>query len=583
LFYNLGFLVLPLEWFREAFFFLKKKRRAKKKNRCVFNISLFPTFVHMKRYQNLLLSILSGVLFGLGWPPNGIPFILFIAFVPLLFLEDNIAKDLGGAKIWRVIGNAYIAFIVWHIISVWWIWNASDYGVVMAIAINASFMAIAFGLYSWTKRYFQKKETPYFLLIIFWIAFEYFHLDWDLSFPWLNIGNAFAKYPSLIQWYEYTGIFGGSLWILLLNIGFYKLFRLLNQSFQIKKIIAPGVWIIILIATPIIISTFRYSNYKETVNPVDIVVTQPNMDPYGDQYTAPPQEVIQRIIKLSEPLLDSNTTFLLAPESAIQEHLQEPDFNYSTSYGSRTISIPMLKKFLINYPKLNLLIGVSSYKFLDKPTTTARTTNSGALYDEYNTALFLNRFDRREHYHKSQFVPGAEKMPFQKLLAPFQQIAFDLGGTVGSLGYDTDRKVFTSANGKYKIAPLVCFESVFGEFTNGYVQNGAQLLFIITNDGWWGNTSGYKQHLLFSSLRAIETRRSIARSANTGISAFINQRGDIYNKTEYWVRDARKATLNANDAITFYVRFGDYIGRLSAFVAVLFLLISFSMMLRKRI
>lgn len=536
----------------------------------------------MKHYQNLILSILSGVLFGLGWPPNGIPFILFIAFVPLLFLEDEIAKDLGGAKTWRVMGYAYLAFIIWHIISVWWIWNASDYGAVMSIILNASFMTVAFGLYSWTKSYFSRREAPYLIFLIYWIAFEYFHLDWSLSFPWLNIGNAFAKYPSVIQWYEYTGTFGGSLWILLLNIGFYKLYRLFSESKEYKKSLLFSLWLIALIAAPIILSTVRYTNYIETENPVDIVVIQPNMDPYGDQYSAPPQEVIHRIIKLSEALLDTNTVFILVPESAIQEHLQEPHFNYSTSLGSGTISIPMLNNFISGYPNLNMLVGASSYKFLKEPTVTARTTKSGAFYDEYNTALFLNRFDKREHYHKSKFVPGAEKMPFQKLLAPFQQIAFDLGGTVGSLGYDTERKVFTSADGKYKIAPLVCFESAFGEFTNGFVQNGAQILGIITNDGWWGNTSGYKQHLIFASLRAIETRRSIARSANTGTSGFINQRGDIYEKTEYWVRDAKKATLNANDEITFYVRYGDYIGRLSAFTAVLFLLISFSMMLRQK-
>lgn len=536
----------------------------------------------MNRYQNIFLSILSGVLFGLGWPPKGIPFILFFAFVPLLFLEDKIAHDRGGAKTWRVMAYAYLAFIVWHIISVWWIWNASDYGAVMSILLNASFMTIAFGLYSWTKSYFSKSTTPYSIFLIYWIAFEYFHLDWALSFPWLNIGNAFAKYPSIIQWYEYTGTFGGSLWILLLNIGFYKLYRLIFQEKEYRKSLLYSLGLSLLIAVPVVFSLIRYTNYIETDNPVDIVIVQPNMDPYGEQYTAPPQEVIERIKTLSQPLLDSNTIFILAPESAIQEHLQEPYFNYSTSLGSRTISVPLLNKFISNYPNLNMIVGASSYKFLREPTITARTTRSGALYDEYNTALFLNRFDKREHYHKSKFVPGAEKMPFQKLLAPFQQIAFDLGGTVGSLGYDTKRRVFVSADGKYKIAPLVCFESAFGEFTTGFVQNGAQLIGIITNDGWWGNTSGYKQHLMFASLRAIETRRSVARSANTGTSCFVNQRGDIYEKTDYWVRDAKKASLNANDEITFYVRFGDYIGRISAFIAVLFILISLSMMLRRK-
>ncbi len=536
----------------------------------------------MKRYLNFSLSILSGLLFGLGWPPNGIPYILFIAFVPLLLLEDNIAKDLGGAKTWRVMGHAYLSFIVWHIISVWWIWNASDYGAIMAILLNASFMAITFGLYSWAKGYFNKREAPYFLLVIFWIAFEYFHLDWPLSFPWLNIGNAFAKYPSIIQWYEYTGIFGGALWILMLNLGFYKVYRLFVEKNKPRIIVGYTILLIFLILVPVSISLVRYNSYTETVNPVNVVVVQPNMDPYSEQYDAPPQEVINRIINLSKPLIDANTEFLLAPESAIQEHLQEPFFNYSTSMGARSVSVPMLNNYLKDYPNINLLIGVSSFAFLDKPTITARKTSSGALYDEYNTALFLNRFDKREHYHKSKFVPGAEMMPFQKLLAPFQQIAFDLGGTVGSLGYDTERKVFTSADGRFKIGPMVCYESVFGEFTNGFVRNGAQILGIITNDGWWGNTSGYKQHLLFATLRAIETRRSIARSANTGISCFVNQRGDLYDKTEYWVQDARKGTINANNSITIYVKYGDYIGRLSAFVAVLFLLISLSLMLRKR-
>ncbi len=537
----------------------------------------------MNTYKNLFLAILSGVLFGLGWPPDGIPYLLFFAFIPLLLIEDTIAKDSAGAKVWRVVSLAYLAFIVWHIFSVWWIWNASDYGAVMAILLNASFMAIAFGLYSWSKSYFQKKNSGHFLLIIFWIAFEYFHLDWSLSFPWLNIGNAFAKYPAVIQWYEYTGVFGGSLWILLSNLGLYKLYRFVFQQKAYRKALLVSLYLILLIGLPIVLSFWRYQNYKETENPLDIVVVQPNMDPYSEQYEAPPQEVLQRIIKLSTPLLDSNTSFILAPESAIQENLQEPHFNYSTTMGSQTVSIPILKSFLAHYPRLNMLIGVSSYRFLDKPSLTARKTNSGAYYDEYNTALFLNRFDRREHYHKSKFVPGAEKMPFQKLLAPFQQIAFDLGGTVGSLGADSIRKVFTSSDGKYKIAPLVCFESAFGEFTTGFVKNGAQLLFIITNDGWWGDTAGYKQHLMFASLRAIECRRSIARSANTGISCFVNQRGDIYDATDYWVRDARKTSLNANNEITFYVRYGDYIGRLSAFVAVLFIFISLSMMLRYRI
>jgi len=173
-------------------------------------------------------------------------------------------------------------------------------------------------------------------------------------------------------------------------------------------------------------------------------------------------------------------------------------------------------------------------------------------------------------------------MPFQRLLRPIQNLAFDLGGTVGSLGYSENRDVFTSLDGKFKAAPIICYESIYGEFVNGYVRNGANILLIITNDGWWGNTAGHRQHFSFAKLRAIETRRPLARSANTGISAFVNQRGDVIEKTEYWKPAVIKARLHTNDKFTFYVIYGDYIGRISTFVATLMLLISISFSLSKR-
>ena len=133
-----------------------------------------------------------------------------------------------------------------------------------------------------------------------------------------------------------------------------------------------------------------------------------------------------------------------------------------------------------------------------------------------------------------------------------------------------------------KVAPVICYESVYGEFLAGYIRKGAQLIFVITNDGWWGDTPGYKQHFTFSQLRAVETRRSVARSANTGTSAFINQRGEASLMTAYWEPAVIRASINANDKITFYVRYGDYIARISAYVSALLLLITISRTLTGR-
>ena len=164
-------------------------------------------------------------------------------------------------------------------------------------------------------------------------------------------------------------------------------------------------------------------------------------------------------------------------------------------------------------------------------------------------------------------------------------MAFDLGGTVGSLGLSTERTVFTNRFNGVKFGVVVCYESIYGDFMAGFVRNGAQILFIITNDGWWGHTDGHRQHFSFAVLRAIETRRCIARSANTGISAFVNQRGDIIQSTAYWKPAVIKETLLANDAVTFYVKYGDYIGRIALFTAGLFvgLTISVGLINRKKL
>jgi apolipoprotein N-acyltransferase len=131
-----------------------------------------------------------------------------------------------------------------------------------------------------------------------------------------------------------------------------------------------------------------------------------------------------------------------------------------------------------------------------------------------------------------------------------------------------EREAFFTADKKYAAAPIVCYESVYGEYVGEYVKKGANFLSIITNDGWWGDTPGYKQHLKYGAIRAVETRRSIVRAANTGISCVINQRGEISKASSWWKDDVISATINVNDKITFYTRFGDYLGLMAIYISV---------------
>jgi len=528
--------------------------------------------------SKLFLSLLSGVLLSLSWPTYGIPILIFFAFVPLFVLEEQLNKS-GKKHLLKLGLFTYLAMFIWNLATTWWIWNSTAFGAIMAIILNALFMSFVWVLYGFSKKYFKHTQHIIYILPLYWVAFEYLHLDWDLSWSWLNLGNVFANHPQLIQWYEYTGTLGGSWWIIIINILVYKLLlKLPTIKRSFLHYLLATFPLLLWVFVPIISSQTIYSDYQEKGQDVEVVVVQPNMDPWSEQFTSPPQEVIHRIIKLATPLLTDSTAFLIAPESAIQEGLRDPPMSYASALGKKGVSIPMLQAFLKKYPHLRLVIGASTYKFLEEPTETSRTTSGGSIYDEYNTALLMSAQEVEDVYHKSKLVPGPEKMPFKKLLSPIQNIAFDLGGTVGSLGYDKQRKVFYSDS--LGVAPLICYESIYGGFVTEFVRNGAQLLFIITNDGWWGNTQGHQQHLAYARLRAVECRRSIARSANTGISGFINQRGDLIDTTAYWKLDARKQSIKAQSELSFYAQYGDYFGRISVFVAVLTLLISLSMKLR---
>jgi apolipoprotein N-acyltransferase len=180
-------------------------------------------------------------------------------------------------------------------------------------------------------------------------------------------------------------------------------------------------------------------------------------------------------------------------------------------------------------------------------------------------------------------VTGVEKMPHKEILGFLENLVVELGGAMRSNGTQEFREAFASPQDGTRVAPVICWESIFGEYVTDYVgEAGANFLFIVTNDGWWKNTPGHRQHNSYARLRAIETRRSVARSANTGISSLINQRGEELARIGWWERSGLRGTLNSNDHITFYVKHGDFIGRIAVLLAVILLLYSISIRYIKR-
>jgi apolipoprotein N-acyltransferase len=283
---------------------------------------------------------------------------------------------------------------------------------------------------------------------------------------------------------------------------------------------------------------------------------------------------LDKNLELASRLITDSTDFLVFPESAIQEDIWESWLG--SSQGLRTI-----KRALTKFPKTTVVIGATTYLLVkngEEMTNAARKfSKSKDYYYAYNTAILVEYEQDFQLHHKSKLTPGVEIMPSWWILKPIEKFAIDLGGTTGTLGKEDHPVVFNKSNGDTAIiTPIICYESVYGEFVANSIKLGAGLIFVITNDGWWGDTPGYRQHFLFSVLRAIETRRSVARSANTGISAFINQRGDILQQTQYWKPAVIQQALNANYELTYYTKNGDFIARISAFVSALLILIAFT-------
>lgn len=510
---------------------------------------------------------------------HGLPSLLFTAFVPLLIIEDHFWKQKNINSAFTIIPYLLLAFFIWNLLTTWWIVHSTAVGAALAILLNSIFMTFFFVLFHFVRRTLSKPSQGYLSLVFLWITFEFIHHHWDLNWPWLSLGNGFSAYPTWIQWYEYTGIFGGSVWVLAVNILIFLAWKSLRQKYSGEKMLWRSVIVFSLILIPILISHIIYKTWEEDKGqPVDIVVVQPNIDPYSEQYDLPPLEVADRIWNLAVQKLDEDVQFIVCPESAIQEYVWEENMN-------NTPSVNHFREYLIDFPKTNIVIGLSSRKMLEpgiEPTPAARKLRNADLYYEaYNTAMIFDTSSHFQLYHKSKLTPGVEVMPLVRYVKFIENLAFDLGGTVGTLGVDEERRPFTTPQ-ELKIGTAICYESVYGEFMAGFVKNGADIIFVITNDGWWENTPGHRQHLLFSSVRAIETRRAIARSANTGISCFVNKRGDILQATNYWEPDVIRQVLYTDEKQTFYVRFGDYIARISAFGAVLMLLISVMLRLKNK-
>jgi apolipoprotein N-acyltransferase len=438
-------------------------------------------------------------------------------------------------------------------------------------------MALVFTLYHIT-RLATGNLLGRFTLIPYWLAFEYLHLNWDLSWPWLSLGNGMASYHHWIQWYEFTGMQGGSLWILMVNILIYQIMTASDMNSMLPKAILASAVLLL----PVVVSLVMYYRHTDEGWPLRVVVVQPNVDPYNEKFNGSSDAQLEKMLIMAESAMDDSVQLVVFPETALPDGIWENNL-------SEHRQIKRLKEFLADHKGLSVLTGVTTLRYYEPGEKLSETARKHKMedghYDVYNTAMMLHSGnDSIPLYHKSKLVPGVEKMPYPSIFGFLEKYAIDLGGMSGSHGTDKEPTVFRTRSGAL-VAPVICYESIYIDYLRKYVRKGADLIAVITNDGWWGNTPGHRQHLAYAKLSAISLRKSIVRSANTGISCFINQRGDFIQPQLYWEPAVIKNTVLLNNRQTYFARFGNTLASASLILSaalLILLLIKNRSMIAKR-
>ncbi len=540
------------------------------------------------RFLPFILAVTGGVLLWLAWPTMPTAFLVFIALTPYFALEDVVLNRYENSS-YKLTLFSFLLFGIWNILTTYWIWFASPGGAIGAIVLNSWLMTLPVWL-SHRVRRFLGRRAGYAALVSLWLLLELIHLNWDAPWPWLVLGNVFAMFPNWVQWYEYTGSLGGTLWVWLINILIYNAF--LKKYFSgntymegAKNTSSHNITNIALvlggIALPVIISYMVKPADVSLDESRNVVVVQPNIDPYETKFDAATYEdQLRQLIAMSESKMDENTALVVWPETAIAESIDEANMMLY-------LPVMAIQSFLRRHPQAKLISGANTYSVYgnnSKASPTARKYRDADIYyDRFNSAILLDTGKHFEIYYKSKLVPLVEKTPYPELLGFLNNLVIDMGGPSGSMGSQDSAGVFKAGNG-IVAAPIICYESIFGDYVNDFVQKGANIITIITNDGWWENTPGHKQHLNYAVLRAIETRRFIARSANTGISCYILPNGKILQPTKYWEPAVLKSGIYINNDKTFYTIYGDYIGVFAKYLSFIFLFLAFfGGILRKRL
>jgi apolipoprotein N-acyltransferase len=568
----------------------------------------------LSRRNRYLLAVLSGLLLGLAFPPTGLGggLLAFVALVPLMVALEN------GTRLREAFKLGWVAMFVLGLVSNYWVggWKSMGDvdpflmvgGVLLAI-VHPFFLVVPWLLYDSVRRRFGRTAALY-SLPVFQAGFEYAHSFGDLSYPWLNLYNTQTYNLAFDQFIEISGPYLLSMVIVLVNVEVFQFLR--SRGFQAtvaERQNTPWpkghgyvhlVSLVLLILLPYLYGMSAMSGHEISRSSLRVTVVQPNIDPWA-KWSSDEDRILDTNFEATVTAIRANhdsTDLIVWPETAITFYITSPAKGFEMAELNKFVS-SMHHALLTGFPdRQDYIQGQDSI-----PNDAVPVGIGGIYYRSWNAAMMLYQAPdgtmHREAYHKQKLVPLGEHIPFVQYF-PILGKWFQWGVGIGSWnigeGYEPlDLPLFSrnttpqpppiSEEGEkdtLKISPAICYESVYPSFIRNFVDHGANMLAVITNDGWYGRSSGPYQHEQFAVLRAIENRRWVVRCANTGVSTMIDDRGRYIQSLPLFVSGSITERVPLIERKTLYVQWGDYIAIPAMIYSIIVLIVALARRITRR-
>lgn len=518
--------------------------------------------------RTFLPSILSGLLFGLSYPAYPyvrLEVLAWVWMVPLLLALKQVQS------LPRFLCRVYLATFVACVFGMSWLMTSTVPGTLLLFFVGAAVLTVPFvGLY-FVRRSLGWRAALWSAPVM-WTAGEWLYHQSEGSFGWLAMGVTQSNMTWLVQYVDLTGVWGITFWLVLFNVLLVRAiedWQILKghieagqvaKRFLIRRLAFTCAGMILF---PLAYSAYVFAKGADAQSPdageVSILLVQPNVDPWqrmDDRATA--KTLTKTVLLTNSALGETKPDLIIWPEGAVPYF-----FNYEKSVKDS------VSRMVSNWDT-PLLTGIKDARIENNASDGSTPLSPGDKGAEiFNAALLVapqpkqpgQRVNVRysDIYHKRVLMPFVEHVPFVESLPFLSHLATDLGtGQNLSSGSQATVFSFTGTRGQsVTIAPAICYEQLYPAKMAEFVRNGAEMLAVISNEGWFSNSHGQYQLAAFSKLRAIETRRTIARSANTGLTCFIDPMGRIYDEAPWWSPQTVTGKARLSKQMSLYVLYTD--------------------------